>query len=520
MAVAPDGRHFVYNATAGLFLRSMDELDARLIQGTEEILSNPFFSPDGQWIGFFSFGDSQLKKIPVAGGTAVALCKATNPFGVSWGTDNMIVFGQPEGIMRVSANGGTPELLVAGKAKEEQVDGPQMLPGGEWVLFSVTRQTAAANRWDVAEIVTQSLQSGERKVLWRGGSDARYVSTGHLTYALGDALFALPFDMDRVEVSGGPIPLLAGLQRAPGQAQQTGTAHYGFSDAGTFVHIAATAAAAQARTLAWVDRSGREEAIAAPPRAYLAPRISPDGTQVALDVREQENDIWIWSLARRTLTRLTFDPGVDRYPVWTPDGRRIVFSSQRAGAPNLFWQAADGTGAAERLTESASTHFPSSVSADGTKVVLEQQSPDSIDVVMVPLAGERRTTSLIATMFTERNGELSADGTWLAYQSDESGRNEVYVRPFPGVDSGRWQVSSGGGTQPLWSFNGRELFYVDPAGQIVAVPIQPGQRFVAGNPQVVVDGPFATNLGGFGGRMYDVSGDGQRFLMMKPIEGA
>ena len=332
-------------------------------------MTNPFFSPDGQWVGFFA--DGQLKRIPVAGGTAVALGKATNPFGASWGADNTILFGQPEGIMRVSANGGMPELVVPTE-KGEQAHGPQMLPGGQWVLFSVTRGSGDT-RWDVAEIVAHSLESGERKVLWRGGSDARYVPTGHLIYALDDALFALPLDLERLEVSGGAVPLLAGLQRALVPATNTGTAQYGVSDEGTLVHVVDTLTTAQARTLAWVDRNGREEAIPAPPRAYLYPRISPDGTQVALDVRDQENDIWIWSLARRTLTRLTFDPGFDRYPMWTPDGRRIAFSSQRTGGPtNLFWQAADGTGAAERLTESPNIQYPLSISADGTTIVFDE----------------------------------------------------------------------------------------------------------------------------------------------------
>jgi Tol biopolymer transport system component len=518
VAVSPDGRQFVYNTNGGLYLRSLDGLTARLVPGTEGTLTNPFFSPDGQWIGFYA--GEQLRKIPVAGGTAVALGKAINPFGASWGPDDTILFGQPEGIVRVSADGGMPELVIATE-KGEQIHGPQMLPGGQWVLFSIARGTGP-NRWDVAEIVAQSLASGERKVLWRGGSDARYVPTGHLVYALGEALFALPFDLDRVEVSGGPVPVLDGLRRAPGAGTQTGTAHYGLSDDGTVLYVAGgiTIISAQARTLVWVDRKGREEAIAAPPRAYLAPRLSPDGTQVAVDVRDQENDVWIWSLARHTLTRLTFDPGIDRYPVWTPDGRRIVFSSQRAGASNIFWQAADGTGAVERLTEGSNGQFPTSVSADGTKLVFDDFGPSQVDIRMMALDGDRRAAPLVATTFFEYGADLSADGRWMAYQSNESGRFEVYVRPFPNVDGGRWQVSTGGGTQPRWAPNSRELFYVDAEGRIAAVAVQPGPGFVAGNPQVVVDGAFATLIPGFSAALYDVSRDGQRFLLLKGVEGA
>jgi eukaryotic-like serine/threonine-protein kinase len=521
VAIAPDGRQFVYNIaaspaslTGGLYLRSMDSLDARLIPGTEESATNPFFSLDGQWVAFFAPADGQLKKIPIAGGRAVALGKATNPFGASWSADNTILFGQPAGIMRLSANGGTPELLIA-TDKGEQAHGPQLLPGGEWVLFSLTRGSGDT-RWDVAEIVAHSLRSGERKVLWRGGSDARYVATGHLIYALDDALFALPFDLARMEVSSGAVPLLSGLRRALTPTANTATAHYGVSDAGTLVYVVGTSTEGQARTLVWVDRNRREEAIPAPPRAYVYPRISPDGTQVALDVRDQENDIWIWSLARRTLSRLTFDPDWDRYPVWTPDGRRIAFSSQRGGVQNLFWQAADGTGAAERLTESKSIQYASSISADGTTLLFEEQATAAnFDIHGLALSGEHRATSLIATMFNESNADVSRDGRWLAYRSNESGRNEVYVRPFPGVNGGRWLVSSGGGSQPLWAPNSRELLYVDPDGRIVAVPIEPGPGFRAGNPQVIVEGPFATLLPGVNGRMYDVSRDGQRFLMVR-----
>ena len=511
IAISPDGRHFVYNVTGGLLLRSMDGLDARLIAGTEDALTNPFFSPDGQWVGFFSPTDSLLKKIPIAGGTAVTLSKVTNPFGASWQADNSIIFGQPEGILRVSSNGGTAEMLVATETGE-QAHGPQLLPGGEWLLFSLTRG-AADTRWDSAEIVAHSLQTGERKVLWRGGSDARYVPTGHLLYALDDALFALPFDLERVEVSGGPVPLVAGLQRAPGPGGQTATAHYAVSDRGTLLHVIGTLTA-QARTLAWVDRDGSQQAIDAPPRAYAYPRISPDGTQVAFDVRDQEQDIWIWHFTRRTLTRLTFDPGWDRYPVWTPDGRRIVFSSQRAGGANLFWQAADGTGAAERLTDNTNVQNASSISADGTMLVFEEVTTTP-DVHALTLNGDRRAAPLVATMFNETNAELSRDGRWLAYRSNESGRNEVYVRPFPRVDEGRWQVSTGGGIQPLWAPNSRELFFLDLNGRIVAVPIEAGPGFRAGNPRVIVEGPFVTIVPGLNGRMYDVSPDGQRFLVAK-----
>jgi len=511
IAISPDGRHFLYNTTGGLFLRSMDGLTARVIPGTEDSVTNPFFSPDGQWVAYFE--DNQLKKISIAGGTPVVLAKATNLFGANWGADGTILFGQPEGIKRVSADGGTPELVV--RATEgEQVHGPQMLPGGEWLLYSLARG-AAPNRWDTADIVAHSIRSGERKVLWKGGSDALYVATGHLIYALDDALFSLPFDLQRLEPAGGPVPVLSGLQRALNPGTNTATAQYSVSDNGTLVHIVGGSSAFPTRTPAWIDRNGREELIPAPPRAYLYPRISPDGSQVAFDVRDQDFDIWIWSLPRRTLTRLTFDRNVDRSPVWMPDGRRIVFASQSAADfSNLFWQAADGTSAAERLVDSKRIQTPSSVSADGRTLFFEELTASS-DVYALSLDGERKARALIATMFAERNAELSPDGRWLAYQSTESGRNEVYVRPFPDIEQGRWQVSAGGGRQPLWASNSRELFFVDPESRIVAVPVQPGPSFSAGDARVVVDTPVVPEQPGFSGRNYDVSRDGRRFLIVK-----
>ena len=211
VAVSPDASQIVYVANDQLYLRNLDEMEARPIQGTDEDPYNPFFSPGGEWVGYFSVSDSQLKKIAPIGGAAVTLCDATNPFGASWGSDDTIVYGQAKGIMRVSANGGTPELVVPTEALE-QVHGPQMLPGGEWVLFTLTRATGGT-RWDEAQIVVQSLESGERKILWEGGSDGRYVPTGHLVYALEDVLFALPFDLTSLEVSGGPVPIVEGVRR-------------------------------------------------------------------------------------------------------------------------------------------------------------------------------------------------------------------------------------------------------------------------------------------------------------------
>jgi len=279
------------------------------------------------------------------------------------------------------------------------------------------------------------------------------------------------------------------------------------------------------RTLVWVDREGREAPLKAPPRAYVYPRLSPDGTRVALEIRDQENDIWIWDLARETLTRLTFGPAPEFYAAWTPNGQAVIFSSGPSppgmivGPRNLFRRAADGTGTVEQLTkDTAVQQLPYAVTPDGSGLIFAQQraatpeTPGDLgDLMLLPLVGGGPALPLVQTRFVEANGELSPDGGWLAYQSDESGQFEIYVRPFPNVTTGKWQVSTSGGTRPLWARNGRELFYVS-IGALMTVPLTTGSAFAAGTPSKLLGGLY---FYGAPGRTFDVSPDGRRFLMIK-----
>jgi len=522
IALSPDGRRFVYRATGGLYLRSMGALEARLIPGTEDDASNPFFAPDGESVAYFQNG--QLKRISLSGGAAVVVCAAEDAFGASWGTDSTILFGQAKGIMRVSANGGTPELVIPAK-EGEQADGLQLLPDGDSVLFTVTTASGPGPaRWAAAQIVVQSLSTGERTVVLQGGSRARYVPTGHLIYALGDGLFAVAFDVGRLEVTGGPVSIVERVARGGPLVASPG-AQYAVSDAGTLVYATpnpnfGSAAALPSTTLVWVDRNGREEPLAAPPRAYSYPRLSPDGTRVALDIRNQEQDIWIWDVRRRILTRVTFDPATDVLPVWTPDGRRLVWASARAGPFNLYWQAADGTGTVERLTQSPSGERANGFTPDGQRLVFTEdaEGQQQRDLFLLPFEGDRRATRLVQTMFDERNGEISPDGRWLAYESNESGQFQIYVRPFPAVDEGRWQMSADGGRQPLWARSGRELFYLAPDGTLMGVPVdaQGSASFAAGTPATLSAGAgYSTGIAAQYSRSYDVSPDGKRFLRIK-----
>ncbi len=330
------------------------------------------------------------------------------------------------------------------------------MPGGAAVLFSIRRRGGGFQN---SEIAVLNLATNEQRILLSGGSRPRYAPTGHLVYGVdGGTLMAVPFDLDRLQLAGDPVPVLEGVMTNGGN----GAMEFDLSANGSLVYVAAADSGAR-RSLVWVDRQGREDALNVPPRAYTSPRISPDGTKLALNLRDEQNDIWIWDFAREMLTRLTFDPGQDRFPVWSPDGRRIAFSSQRDGSRgNPFWQAADGTGTVERLAESDRRQvFPTAFSPDATRLIVygdHLDNADNDDVGIVHL-GDRRAVPLLQATFQERNPDLSPDGRWLAYDSNESGREQVYVRPFPDVDKGRWQVSTGGGNQPRWARNGRELFF-------------------------------------------------------------
>ena len=504
VALAPDGRQFVYSTVEGLYLRSLNALDARLSPGGDTNVRNPVFSPDDQWLAYYT--SRQLKKISTSGGAPVTLCDASNPFGMSWGADDMILFGQPEGIMSVSANGGTPELII--EAEEgESFDGPQLLPGGNSILFSVSSDF----NWDAAQIVVQSLDTIERTVVWSGGSDARYVQTGHLVYALDDDLFAIPFDLDTLEVRGGPAPLVEGLTRVSVVA----SANYGVAESGSLMYLSAVSIGN--RSLVWVDRDGREEPLPFDSARYGWPRVSPDGTHVAVTIIGQEGqDVWIGELARGTLSRLTAMPGVDNVPLWTPDNERVVFATQREqpGRFSFFWGRADGTGPVEKLlTSEAAGHFkPYGWSPDAMNMVFDYGPPPTLDIGLLEMEGEESWRPLLQTEANEAAPALSPDGTWIAYVSDQTGQPEIYVQRFPDLGDRRL-ISYGGGTAPLWSPDGRELFYRN-GDQMMAVRIDREPTFTPGRPIVVFEGQYQAMFGAIS-RDYDLSPDGQRFLMIK-----
>ena len=519
VAISPDGRKVIYVANRQLFLRNLDELEARPIQGTDEDPENPFFSPDGEWVGYFSRSDSQLKKVATIGDAPVTLSDAAFSFGASWGSDDTIVYGQSEGIWRVSANGGTSELVVPTEA--EQVHGPQILPGGEWVLFSLTRATGST-RWDEAQIVVQSLESGERKILWEGGSEARYVPTGHLVYALEDVLFALPFDLTSLEVLGGPVPVIDRVRRAPGVS--TASANYGFSDRGTLVYVPGSTVGSRS-ILALADRSGVVEPLDVPPNNYLHPRLSPDGRRLVVQTTDNEgSEIWVYDLSGGTQIRqLTFG-GNNTYPIWTPDGQRVTFTSNRDGKPDIYWQLADGSGVAERIAtaEEYMDQWAESWSPDGKTLALVRHRPGPEEVWRLSHNGETTTPEVFAASeFNQSGPAFSPDGRWIAYSSIEAGVPQVYVQPFPetGAKHRVTQQRGTAATSPLWSPDGQELFYNNlGSGQLMGIDITTDAAFAFGNEQALGIRGFIYH--GISRRSYDITPDGLRFLMVFPAAQA
>jgi Tol biopolymer transport system component len=531
VTISSDGRQIVYRVggqgaseNIQLGVRSLDQLDARLLAGIT-VSRTPFLSPDGRWIAMFEGTGGVLKRVSILGGPQITICQYRGaPRGADWGADDTIIFATNDtttGLLSVPAGGGEPKVLTKPDATRNEADHvfPSILPGGNGVLFTVIAQGQPLENSQVAVL---DVKTGSWKTLIRGGSDARYVETGHLVYAFAGTLRAVRFDLKHLEVTGDPVPVVERVMTSV-----DGEANFALAGNGTLVYVPGTAAASGGggipRLLTWLNREGQEEPINAPARAYGVPRLSPDGTRIALGVADQENDIWTWDLKRESLTRLTFDPSQDGWPIWSPDGSRIVFASSRNGVSNLFWRAADGTGGDVRLTTSPNVQLPASFSPDGRSLVLRESMPKTgQDLNVVHLDTSWKTgpaEPLVATAYAEEGGEISPDGRWLAYYSNESGQNEVYVRPFPNVNGGRWQVSTGGGTRPGWAKNGRELYYLSNrnlggnAGVTMwSVPVQTTPTFVPGNPQKLFEGIY---FQGLNTRTWDVTADGQRFLMIK-----
>jgi serine/threonine-protein kinase len=512
-ALSPDSTlvAFVAQSLEGrrqLYIRRLSQLTATPLSGTDDA-DSPFFSPDGRWIGFFAAG--KLKKIAVTGGTPFIVCDTPNGRGGAWGADGTIVFS-PDGrngvvLMRVSANGGTAEPLTSLEAGEIHHRWPQLLPGGKGVLFTANSTAGSDN----ANLVVQTLPHGPRKVVHRGGSYGRYLTSGHLAFAHQGSLFVVPFDLDRLEETGAPVRVVEGI------ATNSGGAQFDVSPAGTLVYQLGTNGGGGGLPMQWMDREGRVRMLRDTPMSWVSPRFSPDGTRLAVQMGGDRAGIWILDLGRDAPTRLTSD-SIATNPVWTPDGRRLTFSSAVNGVTaNIYWRPADGTREAQRLTDSVNTQYGASWHPSGKFLAFEERNPQTgPDLMILPMEGDDATgwkpgkpTAFVNSPNAEREPMFSPDGKWIAYWSNDSGRYEIYVRAFGG-SGGVWQISTDGGEHPAWSPTTHELFFSLDGHIMSASYVVEGDSFRAEKPRRVADTRFAQRAQN---RMFDIHPRGDRFML-------
>ena len=506
LAISPDGSRIVYPTPRGLAVKSRDRLDVTFIDLPGENANSPFFSPDGQWIAYTT-SSTTLRKVSVSGGASVLVADTGNAAVGAWG-DSGIVFADQRGLFRVAANGGRVQAVPLELGPNEQATLPDVLPGGRVALVTIISTksntplraaTEASSRIDAAD-----LETGARKTIVIGGGQPRYLASGHLAFGAGQTMRAVAFDPKTLQVRGTPAEVMT----------DNGSAFFGASREGTIVFMRGSDMGNMA-TLVWVDRIGHEEALGAPIREYVYPRLSPDGRRIALDIGGPNRDIYVWDIARRVLQRLTTDPAEDAVMRWSPDGSRIVYANSRYGIPNVFWQRADGTGTAERMFESSSLNQPNTFTPDGGLLVSELVPGRGRGLIVATLRPPQTRRHLLDNAMT---GELSPNGQWLAYGSPQSGQLEVYVTSYPDA-RGRWQISTGGGRQPAWSRDGRELFYRDFSGALITVPVKTSPTFEAGPSRRLFSDPAYHGAGSsLSDRTYDVSLDGRRFVMIRNID--
>jgi serine/threonine-protein kinase len=483
-----------------IYIRPLNGDELTRVPGAQDARS-PFFSPDGKWLGFEANG--KLMKVPVHGGVPLSICEVGNTrglSGVTWGDNDTIVFAPQfgvSGLVRVSAAGGTPQALTSRDpdSEEEGQRWPQLLPGGQAVLFTAWRRNL-----DDAQIVVQRLDTRERRVILRGGTYARYVNTGHIVYARAGALIAVPFDLARLELTGDPVAVAKGVA-----LHTEGVAQFDVSNTGTLVYVPG-GIQGTGSNLVWVDRSGAEQPVGTPAGAYLNGRLSPDGQQLAVVVQGATDDIFVYNISRQTFTRQTVGAR-SLSPIWTPDGTRIIYRSERAGHMNLFWRPADGSGEEERLTVSPDNQVPFDVSPDGHSLVFGDVRSGKGSLQILSLTSDKEIQSLLETLVF--GASFSPDGRWLAYGSSESGQPEIWVRPFP-TGPGKRQISTEGGSSPYWTRSGA-LFYLN-GNKMMAVDLATEPTLTVSRPHVLFEREIELLLS------FNTTPAGQRFLMVRTSE--
>ncbi len=499
VTISPDGRHIVF-AAGRLYVRSIDEFEARPIPETEGAMG-PFFSPDGHWIAYHVNNGSQLRKVPLDGGGPVTICAVDAVRGADWGPDDTIIFtpSHNEGLYRVAATGGTPQAVTSpdreAGAKTHRF--PQLLPGGREVLFMIG--TAYMSSYDEAQIAVLDIETGRQKIVIEGGLCPRYISTGHIVYGRAGSMLAVPFDVKRLEVTGPPFTVLDDMMTSG----IYGNANYDWSDDGTLVYGPGELNE-RLKNLAIVDRQGEPRPLDLPARSYSFPRFAPDGDRLVVTIYGANDDLWIVDLKRGTLSRLTVGWD-DEGAVWSPDGQFVAYGSNRNGAPALYRVPVDGSTDEGTLLESDVSEV-TSFSADGGLLVFTRIDPArGADIWLRREDGDAER--LLSTRFKEHAGRLSPDGRWLAYLADDTGRDELYVRPLRGPGR-RWQITSSGASAPMWAGEGSELIYRH-GRKVMAVDITADTEFSFGTPQVLFEASFD---------QFDVAPDGQSFVLTQRHE--
>ena len=504
MALSPDGSSIVYlsfsQGERRLYVRRLDENTARPLAGTEGSYSQPFFSPDGESVGFFT--DNQMKRVSLSGGGAISICNiALGGVSATWGPNDMIVFSDASfSLYRVSAAGGEPQVLASPNSEKGEIyyRHPEILPGGEAMLFTVWGNEAFQTR-------VLSLETGDQNIVVEGGRQAHYLPTGYLVYERAGNLMAAPFDVERLEISGNAVSVLEGVR------QQNFAADYALSTNGTLVYVSGME---EQWSLVWVDRDGTRQSLMESEAGLEQQRLSPDGKRVVFksagagDIMRGVGDIWIYDVSRGTATPLTFD-GFNTSPIWTLDGKHITFGR----GVGIFDIPADGSGEASQLTTTTADtrYLPGSWSPDGV-LAYSEGTLGNQDIYVFTLEGKGIVAPFMVTEFDEKHPVFSPDGKWVAFTSDRSGQYEVYVKPYPG-EGGIIPISIGGGNQPVWASSGKELFYRSGRKMmVVAIETQPA--FKAETPRLLFEDSYQGVWFGLTSG-YDVTPDGKRFVMVQ-----
>lgn len=521
LAVSPDGSHLAYVGWTGplasprLYLKAMNALASSPVAGTEGA-AYPFFSPDGRWIGFFA--NRQLKKVAVTGGAPVTLAEARQPRGATWGAADTIVYApQPlGGLWRISAGGGTPvQVTTPDRSRFERSHRePHLLPGGRAALFVVHRATHAS--FDDADIEAVILETGERRVVVQGGMAPVYTSSGHLAFGRHGVLLAAPFDLNRLATTAPPTAVIDGVRTQ----SYTGRVAYGVSGTGTLVYAPGHSFEAN-RNLVWVDRSGKETVTSLPAKPFMYPRIAPDGRHAVIEVDNGSPKLWVYDLAREILTRRPLEWDTEE-PVWTRDGRGLTFgwnpfAPDGTSRSNVYVQPLDGSSPPRALTRAPlPSYWVYDWTPDGRQFLFGQVTSMQQDLWLVAIDGDGVPRPLATTPYNERAARFAPNGRWLAYVSDESGREEVYIQSFPGPGEKK-QVSIDGGHEPVWARDGSEIYYRADGNRMMVAEIGAHEALAVSRPRTLFTGAYF----GFSGLppQYDVTADG-RFLMIKTPEGA